>query len=427
MICLLAVISLGWGWTLDAAPITEAKVSKAVQTWVRQVTASRRPQAVIERLEPYQENGTTLGYIVHLGNTGYCLAGADSLVLPVYWYSPQGTYDPQNPETRYILEEIAARTRFLREELAKGAAVLQAHQEALDSRAAFWEALSDERVAADLRPEGDPSVELVLRLTSRWHQHSPYNDACPEIPPGSGQHAVVGCVATAMAQVMYYWRYPSDYQWDLLHDQHFDPVDDGDPEVARLCHDAGVAVDMDYNLNPPGSSADPAKIPGAMADAFGYSPDAVFEDRNVDRMINEIKWLRPLMLGGRDSADNGHRWVVFGYKLSENPTQFMMNLGWGWTPGWYSVDTVPYDYTHDQTHVTQVAPRGVVKFVGASDSGDGSPADPYKNIQEALNLAPDGRTLIFKASTVNTFSTATLTIARPLVLKGANARIQRSY
>jgi len=228
-----------------------------------------------------------------------------------------------------------------------------------------------------------------------------------------------------MAQVMNSWRWPSTYTWDLLHDVHTDPVDDGDPEVARLCHDAGMALEMEYGANE--SSAAPSKVPGALADAFGCSPDAVLEDRHMMRMLNEIRWLRPFLLGGRDSRDSGHRWVVLGYRLSTPATEFLMNWGDGAPNGWYSVDNVPNGYTHDQDHVTRIAPRGVVKFVGATDPGDGSPAEPYRNITEALDDAPDGRTLIFKAYSENAFPSATLTITRRLVLKGANAVIRGSY
>ena len=45
-------------------------------------------------------------------------------------------------------------------------------------------------------------------LTGTWDQGSPYNMYCPEDDAGPGGHAWVGCVATAMAQIMYYWRYP---------------------------------------------------------------------------------------------------------------------------------------------------------------------------------------------------------------------------
>ena len=40
-------------------------------------------------------------------------------------------------------------------------------------------------------------------LTALWNQSSPYNDNCPQY---NSKQCVTGCVATAMAQVMYYYR-----------------------------------------------------------------------------------------------------------------------------------------------------------------------------------------------------------------------------
>ena len=42
-----------------------------------------------------------------------------------------------------------------------------------------------------------------------WNQNpAPYNSMCPADPQGPGGHAYVGCVATAMAQIMKFWNYP---------------------------------------------------------------------------------------------------------------------------------------------------------------------------------------------------------------------------
>jgi hypothetical protein len=50
---------------------------------------------------------------------------------------------------------------------------------------------------------------MELIFTPQWDQGSPYNDLCPELDPGNGTEVPVGCVATAMAQIMYHWRWPS--------------------------------------------------------------------------------------------------------------------------------------------------------------------------------------------------------------------------
>src|SRR5678816_37584 len=81
----------------EAAPFSEDKVRRAVEHWVRRVPAERRADAAVEKTEPLVQDGSLAGYVVHLAKGGYCLAGADSLVLPVYWYSPTGRYDPSNP------------------------------------------------------------------------------------------------------------------------------------------------------------------------------------------------------------------------------------------------------------------------------------------------------------------------------------------
>jgi hypothetical protein len=49
---------------------------------------------------------------------------------------------------------------------------------------------------------------MVLPLNDYWSQGSPYNDQCPNLWPGRDERTVVGCVATAMTQVMNYWQWP---------------------------------------------------------------------------------------------------------------------------------------------------------------------------------------------------------------------------
>jgi hypothetical protein len=99
--CCLALL-LGVGAALIPAPaqaghIGEREVRSAVEIWVRYVTADARPDAVVERMEPYETDGEIVAYIAHLKGGGFCIAGADDLLLPVCLYSPDGTYDPGNP------------------------------------------------------------------------------------------------------------------------------------------------------------------------------------------------------------------------------------------------------------------------------------------------------------------------------------------
>ncbi|MCI0515110.1 C10 family peptidase [candidate division KSB1 bacterium] len=508
---------------LQAREMTESEVRYTVQTWVRQVTAAARPDAMVERMEPYLVDGAILAYIAHLADSGFCLCGANDLVLPVYFYSPRGTYDPSIPDYQGILEEIAERVKYLQRGLAENDPGLQLYQQMLAERARFWQepvtkSISEITAAENMLAE---PMRLELDLTSTWHQRSPYNDRCPQLTPAADEHTLVGCGATAMSQIMYYWKWPktgagsgstvynyrwrnnwdetplaanpnipanwygggrlewtaanggrlrmngywdatlyadardinaaaaylnalqtlynrlnnastncnanfgaTSYNWGSLQDNHTDPSDAGDAAVAELCYHAGIAIENNYGVSSSGAPSD--NVEGAFQNHFRYDTDADYQARDSNKMTTEILWLRPLYFHGSKPA-GGHNWVVFGYNKGTDPNrQFLMNMGWGaGSIGWYSCDAVPSGYTDNQKHVIQLAPQNVVKFVGATSGGDGSPNAPYRNLEAAIVGAPDGATLIFKASSDNTFSAATLTITKPLTLKGVDVVIRK--
>jgi len=480
------------------------------------------PDAVIDRMEPHQVKGETVAYIAHLSGGGFCLCGADDLVLPVYLYSPQGKYDPQNPNYQYILWEIETRLKYLREGLEKGDPKVLLYQEALSDRDAFWEGLIVGRIPTIIEEKGVKAEPVIMELdlTSQWHQGSPYNDQCPELTPGVDEHTVVGCVATATAQLMYYWKWPNtgvgnhnvnynyrwrsnwdeeslandpgipanwggggrlewtpagggrlrmngywdgsvysaarninedadyrsalenlwnrlthastnhyanfgatNYNWGILEDAHTDPSDAGDVEVAKLCYHVGIAIDTSYGIY--GSGSDLWRVEAPLENYFRYDTDATYGPRDINTMTEEIQWLRPIGFSGSDGRV-GHGWVVYGYNKGISPWQFKMNMGWGGHhDGWYSCDNVPSNLNLYQKHLTSLAPLNVVKFVGDVNPGDGSPDDPYEDIEEAIVEAPDGATLIFKAGSTNTFSGDPLVINRPFTLKGHNVIIQK--
>jgi hypothetical protein len=213
--CLALLLALGGPAAPAAAragPLSEEQVRAAVETWVRGVPVEALPDAEVARMEPYREQGEIAAYIAHLAGGGFCLAGADMTVLPVYFYSPRGTYDPANPNYGAILHEIAARKQAAQEALAAGeTALTPALQAALEDRELYWQELIAGRTPA--RPAAPAGVTaepgyLVLPLTALWDQGAPYFDQLPILTPGTSEHTLVGCNATASAQIMYYWKWP---------------------------------------------------------------------------------------------------------------------------------------------------------------------------------------------------------------------------
>lgn len=506
----------------QAGVLTESEVQAAVETWVRHVTADARPDAVIEKMEAHIVDGETVAYIAHLSEGGFCLCGADYLVLPVYWYSPQGIYDPENPDYQYILWEIATRFENLRGGLEERDPELQQYQKALSDRRLFWQDLIAGHVPArseESLTASEPTM-MELDLTCLWHQGSPYNDECPLLHTPPEERTLVGCGATAAAQIMYYWKWPNTgkgtdsvdynyrwrsnwdeeplstnpgipanwagggrlewtaasggqlrmngywdmtlyysavrinpstdykdalddlwarmnkatkkceanfgattYNWSLIQDTHSDPPDAGDAEVAELCYHVGIASGMDYGLWGSGSAL--YNIQTGIVDHFRYDPDDTYGDPDINMMTEDIQWLRPLEFSGCSAPNQCHLFVAYGYNKGTDPNrEFKMNMGHGGgDDGWFSLDSVPYNLY--QKHLTSIAPLDVVRFVGADNPGDGSPDDPHEDIEEALADAPDNATLVFKAGSTNTFSAATLTIDRPLTLKGYGVTITK--
>ena len=92
---------------VQAYELSETDVRTAVQTWVRNYTPDAKPNALIGEMEAYVVNGNTVAYVVHIIGGGFCLCGADTVLLPVYLYNPIADYNPDISDYKYILDSIA--------------------------------------------------------------------------------------------------------------------------------------------------------------------------------------------------------------------------------------------------------------------------------------------------------------------------------
>ena len=139
VVLLFVTIAPAAAW---CARVTEGQLRPAVTTFVRHVTAEARADAFIVEVEAYVENGDTAAFVAHLADSGFCLCGADDRVLPVYFYSPSGKFDPDNPELAYLLEEIAGRTRAIDEGMRSGDPDIMQEADVIDNRPRIWSQLA---------------------------------------------------------------------------------------------------------------------------------------------------------------------------------------------------------------------------------------------------------------------------------------------
>ena len=231
----------------------------------------------------------------------------------------------------------------------------------------------DDLVPARQSFKATSGVEPLIK--TNWGQEDPYDWQCPT---KNGEYCVVGCVATAMAQVMYYWKFPTsspslsgygggwwssiavpalpattfDYSLMLLSYCHWDwdnsvlvqdtYTDAQAQEVAKLSRYCGQAVQMNYS--PDGSGAYTSDQLEAMKD-FGYRQSAQYVQKSGwynsnyttaqwEAMIRtELDAGRPILYAANDPSAGGHAFICDGYN-SDN--QYHFNFGWyGTCDGWY--------------------------------------------------------------------------------------------
>lgn len=189
-------------------------------------------------------------------------------------------------------------------------------------------------------------------LKSKWGQQAPFNFSTPMI---DGYHAKTGCVATALAQVIYFYKYPyqgkqgvytntgstgdfsfdfssNTFDYDLMKEKYDLNTPDNDPsalEASKLMLAAGVTVDMNYGIS--SSSGTFSRIPAALSEWFLYPADGMgqlskeyFTTQEWEDVIyEELAAGRPVIyLGG--NGVSSHVFVCDGYRDGK----FHMNWGW---------------------------------------------------------------------------------------------------
>lgn len=295
---------------------------------------------------------------------------------------------------------------------------------------AVWDkyAISSRDFATRLSASTSTEEEGGPLLTSSWHQGYPYNNNCPV---GDGGRCVVGCVATATAQIMAYWDYPTtgigdhSYEWDgdnscgtepgvnagPLYADFTDTYDwanipdncDGgctSTERAALAHfnyEVGVAFDMDYGAC--GSGAYTAGAVQVFPTYFKYSPDIHLEERTSYDLAGWYGLVKTEVDAGRPAQYRirSHSIVCDGYRDTQGQYEYHMNYGWGGSFNtWFVLDSL-YCYwvepdslcpASEEFIIVNIHPQteSVLSYVGfglTDGSGDG---DGHADADETVDL-----------------------------------------
>lgn len=277
---------------------------------------------------------TTSPFFIFNTENSFVIVSADKRFQPILAYSYQNSFDKNNisPAAQMWLDYYSNAIAYNNQET--------------QVENATWEQLLKVR-------KKTVEKEVAPLLNSHWGQGKQYNYYCPKNESGPNGRCVTGCVPTALAQVMNYFRFPTSGEgsygfYDSTYGQlsvdfsqstyDFSSMTDQGNNInisaSSLIADIGVACDIVYGPN--GSGMYNHKAAYAMRTFFKYSPETeyIFRDSvnlnwdsllvwHLDRQI-------PLYYAGWSVPNiDGHGFVCDGYqKMTDGTYYYHFNFGW---------------------------------------------------------------------------------------------------
>ncbi len=317
----------------------------------------------------HEINNQAVYYIVNF-KQGWVIISADDRVMPIigFNYSGEILLENQSPEWNLWMSTKAQEINHVKTESLSSA-------EEIDEA---WKNLRDGISASKTNGTGGPL------LLSTWDQDSKYNALCPEESFGPGGHVYAGCVATSMAQIMYYYKYPFqgvgnhgfyDYNYGYLSvdfgSSYYDwnqmvnsLTTNYNNEVAEILYHCGVSVDMQYSAT--GSGAYTYDCVNAFKNYFNYDNgvNIDYKSSNTDqqwknKIISSIDAGIPLLYFGWPlTGGSGHAFNVDGYQGSD-----YFHFNWGWSgsyDGYYyltSLNPGSSDFSDGQGALFGIKPK----------------------------------------------------------------------
>lgn len=275
---------------------------------------------------------------------GFTIVSGDDRLPEIVGYSRQGSYDENNLPEGFVSFMKAYQNLYNKVNLGDA--------EALKNLAEIKAWRNKKNASA-----ASTSAVAPLLGNIEWDQTSPYNNMCPKYD--SVHVAATGCVATAMAQVMAYYKYPKQlkadipgyvnrwngipmeiptitreegvYDWDNMlpkYNKEANATQQQKDAVAKLMYHCGAAVQMNYG---PESAASVSAT--KLAKYFGYDADLMMDlnrstfslDKWMQIIDTELAAGRPVLYSGQ-ASDGGHQFICDG-KDGEG----LYHINWGWS------------------------------------------------------------------------------------------------
>ncbi len=305
-----------------------------------QLQATMLPESLSTEQPPY--------YVFNVGSAdGFVIVSADNRVPAILGYADSGSF---------VADSLPDNFRAWLDDYAEEISSLSSCPVDCDSVAA----------PTGPQPRKAPFIRRSVAplLSTTWNQNDPYNRLVLDTAVYSDV-CYTGCVATAMAQLLYYHaqrtgrpvattaeipsyitRKPvyrvngveqgTPFDWANMQNSYYtnaailtDQQRRQADAVAQLMHICGASVRMKYGTS--SSGADSGLVPDALKKYFGYDQALRMADRYDytnsqwnDLIYGELAEQRPVYFSGASSG-GGHAFIIDGFDGDE-----MFHFNWGW-------------------------------------------------------------------------------------------------
>jgi len=399
-----------WSFTTDPTKsrnVSTVKVPQAVDRDSAQKVAESflisngQGASITASMEPIlSTSGVTLAYAFILSPAGYIIVPASSadVLPPVLAYSLTSSFSTHSASSlgtvKMIRNDILLRLMALQQKASVSSSFRQKNRD-------LWESHLSGKTTVS---KAAKTVYGPHLYQPTWGQRKPYYDLCPWDSVNDAQ-CIVGCVATAYAQILNYWQVPTSVTFTSDDDYttrtrkmdikatsaNFSGISynngyPGEETKAKLCYAMGVLAKMNYTSK---VSLANTLVVGRSMTRFGYKSPKIKrfsagDTLDTEPMITDLKAAPsgcPVVMSISSLNDNGeyeggHAIICDGY--NDYTDKFHLNMGWnGSSDGWYSLPSgMPADYNTVKGYVYGLLPASKDSST-ARKLRSATPENPY--------------------------------------------------
>ena len=254
----------------------------------------------------------------------------------------------------------------------------------------------------EFKPRNVTPIEPLIK--TKWGQDYPYNDMCPV---KDGRKCLTGCTATAMAQILYYYRLPygckrfdgkysnkkddikelpaTEFDWDnmLLEYRGNGYTKDNVNAIAKLMYYCGALGHSEYGIDITWGNINPCRNTKGEEifsmylnyDGCDYYNTDNYPDKEMVKVMDKaLEKKEPILILGRPAGNGGHWYIVDG-----RDSDGLFHVNWGYrgdSDGYFILSTELFAKYGPRNsvgyycrHLDLIIPHGTLEYTAINGVG----------------------------------------------------------